>query len=93
MANKTTIQCPNCQAEIDVNAILYHQLEDELKQKNIAEQKKLKEEMAAQKKEYKEAFNALKSQEEAIQEQKEQFDEALKRATQQQLKNKKCKRP
>ncbi len=91
MANKTTIQCPNCQAEIDVNAILYHQLEDELKQKNIAEQKKLKEEMAAQKKEYKEAFNALKSQEEAIQEQKEQFDEALKRATQQQLKIEKQK--
>lgn len=42
MQNKTTIKCPNCQTEIDVNEILYHQLEDELKQKNLIEQKKLR---------------------------------------------------
>ena len=29
----TTINCPNCATEIDVNNILYHQLEDKLKQK------------------------------------------------------------
>jgi len=45
MPSKTTIKCQNCNTEIDVNDILYHQLEDELKQKNIAEQKKLQDEV------------------------------------------------
>jgi len=31
MPTKITIKCPNCNADIDVNKILYHQLEDELK--------------------------------------------------------------
>jgi hypothetical protein len=34
MPTKTTIKCPNCQTDIDVNDILYHQLEDELKEQN-----------------------------------------------------------
>ncbi len=80
MPNKTTIKCPNCQADIDVNEILYHQLEDELKQKNIAEEKK-----------YKQAFDALKLQEEAIKQQQEKFDEELKKATSLQLKTEKQK--
>jgi len=33
--SNTTIKCPNCGTEIDVNEILYHQLEDELKQKKM----------------------------------------------------------
>jgi hypothetical protein len=33
MPTNTTIKCPNCNTNIDVNDILYHQLEDELKQK------------------------------------------------------------
>jgi len=44
MPTKTTIKCPNCNTDIDVNDILYHQLEDELKQKNLAKQKELQEE-------------------------------------------------
>jgi len=63
MSTKATIQCPNCHAEIDVNEILYHQLEDELKQKNIAEQKKLRDEVEAKRREYKKAFDGLKAQE------------------------------
>jgi len=42
MSTITTIKCPNCSTDIDVNEILYHQLEEELKQKNLVEQKKLK---------------------------------------------------
>ncbi len=91
MPTKTTIKCPNCNADIDVNDILYHKLEDELKQKNIAEQKKLKDEVEAKRKEYKQAFDTLKVQEEAIKEQQEKFDEELKKATQQQLKVEKQK--
>jgi len=39
MSTKTTIKCPNCQIDIDINKILYHQLEKELQQ---ATQKQLK---------------------------------------------------
>ncbi len=91
MQTKTTIKCPNCHTEIDVNEILYHQLEDELKRKNLAEHKKLQDEIEQKRKEYKEAFNKLKSQEELIKEQKEKFDEELKKATQTQLKIEKQK--
>jgi hypothetical protein len=45
MSTKTTIKCPNCQIDIDVNEILYHQLETKFKEKNLQEQKKLKEEI------------------------------------------------
>ena len=84
--SNTTIKCPNCGTEIDVNEILYHQLEDELKQKNIAEQKKLRDEVEEKRKEYKQAFDDLKAKELSMQEQKEKFDEDLKRATKEQLK-------
>ncbi len=91
MPTKTTIKCPNCGTNIDVNEILYHQLEDELKQKNIAEQKKLRDEVEAKRKEYKQAFDSLKAQEAAIKEQQEKFDEELKKATSLQLKVEKQK--
>lgn len=45
MSNETTIKCPNCQVQIDVNEILYHQLGNELKQKNLDERKKLEKEL------------------------------------------------
>ncbi len=86
MSTQTTIKCPNCGTEIDVNEILYHQLEDELKQKNLAEQKKLRDEVEAKRVEYKKAFDDLKAKETSMQEQKEKFDEELKRATKEQLK-------
>jgi len=88
---KTTIKCPNCHTEIDVNEILYHQLEDELKQKNIAEQKKLRDEVEAKRKEYKQAFDSLKAQEEVMKERQEKFDEELRKATSLQLKAEKAK--
>ena len=91
MQTKTTIKCPNCGSVIDVNEILYHQLEDELKQKNIAEQKRLQAEIEAKRKEYKKAFDSLKDREEAIKEQKEKFDEELRKATSTQLKIEKQK--
>ncbi len=84
MSNKTTIKCPNCNTEIDVNEILYHQLEDELKEKSLAEQKKLRDEVEAKRKEYKKAFDNLKVQ-------KESFNEELEKATAQQLKLEKQK--
>ena len=43
MNNETQIKCPNCGTSIDVQDILSHQLEEEIKQKyqaQIAEEKK-----------------------------------------------------
>ncbi len=91
LPTKTTIKCPNCNTDIDVNDILYHQLEDELKQKNIAEQKKLQEATAKKEEEFKKAKETLEAQQEAIKEQREKFDEELKKATQLQLKVEKQK--
>jgi len=84
MDNKTTIKCPNCNSDIDVNDVLYHQLESDLK-------RKFQNEVDAKRKEYKEALLKLKSKEESIKEQKERFDEELKKATQQRLKEEKQK--
>ncbi|MFK5882687.1 MAG: DUF2130 domain-containing protein, partial [Sulfurospirillum sp.] len=82
--SKTTIKCPNCGTEIDVNEILYHQLESELKQKNLQEQKKLKDEALKKEQE-------LQKQQEALKIRKEKFDEELKKATSIQLKVEKQK--
>jgi hypothetical protein len=91
MPIKTTIKCPNCNTDIDVNAMLYRQLEDELKQKNSAEQKKFQEATDKKEKEFQKAKKDLEAQQEAIKEQQEKFDDELKKATQLQLKIEKQK--
>lgn len=86
MNNQTTIKCPNCGAEINVNEVLYHQLESKYKNEHITEKNKLEAEVELKRKEYKQAFDALHVKEEAINEQKEKFDDELKKATATQLK-------
>ena len=91
MKNTTTIKCPNCQAEIDVNEIIYHQLEDELKQNYIKQQEKLHSEVKSKREEYKKAFNLLDAQKISMQEQKDKFEYKLKKATKKQIKIEKQK--
>lgn len=79
MSTKTTIQCPNCGTQIDINEILYHQLEEEMK-------KKFSSETQAQKKLHKEAMAALKAKEDAFKEQQERFDKQLRESVSLQLK-------
>lgn len=74
MKANTTISCPNCKCEINVNDVLYHQLEDELKSKNLEKQKELE-------KQYSLANKELEKKEELIKLQKEKYDEELKKAT------------
>jgi len=81
---KTTIKCPNCQTEIDVNKILYHQLEDELKQKSLMDKRKLE-------KENRKREEALEKKFESLQAQEEKFEESLKKATKEQVKREKKK--
>ena len=91
MQTKASIKCPNCGSDIDVNEVLYHQLEDELKKKNLAEQKKIQKHAEKKEKELQKQLQELASKEEAIKQQQEKFDEELKKATQSQLKVEKQK--
>ncbi|QKJ26176.1 DUF2130 domain-containing protein [Aliarcobacter cibarius] len=91
MSTESSIKCPNYGELIDVNEILYHQLENEFKQKNLNEKKKFEEEIALKRIEYKQALDMLKQKEEDIKEQKEKFDEELKKATKELLKQEKQK--
>jgi hypothetical protein len=79
MSNKTTIICPNCQTEIDVNEIQYHELESRLKREH-------QQELESKRKEHKLLIDRLDAREEAMNEKQEKFDEALKLATKKQLK-------
>lgn len=91
MSKQTTIKCPNCETEIDINEVLYHQLENKYKSEHLAEKKKLEAEIEAKRKEYKTHLDSLKAQEEALKEQKEKFEEEIKKATQIQLKAQRVK--
>lgn len=86
MSKQTTIKCPNCETEIDINEVLYHQLENKYRSEHLAEKKKLEAEIEAKRKEYKTHLDSLKVQEEALKEQKEKFEEEIKKATQIELK-------
>ena len=91
MTNQTTIKCPNCGTEIDVNEVLYHQLENKYKSEHLADKKKLEAEIEAKRKEYKTHLDSLKAKEEEFKEQKEKFEEEIKKATQIQLKAERVK--
>ena len=91
MTNQTTIKCPNCSTEIDINEVLYHQLENKYKNEHLAEKKKLEAEIEAKRKEYKTHLDSLKAKEEEFKEQKEKFEEEIKKATQIQLKAERVK--
>ncbi|AZL54403.1 DUF2130 domain-containing protein [Aliarcobacter skirrowii] len=91
MSKQTTIKCPNCSTEIDINEVLYHQLENKYRSEHLAQTKKLEAEIEAKRKEYKTHLDSLKAQEEALKEQKEKFEEEIKKATQIQLKAERVK--
>ncbi|MEZ5199111.1 MAG: DUF2130 domain-containing protein [Bacteroidales bacterium] len=79
MKNQTQIKCPNCGTSIDVQDILSHQLEDEIKQKyqaQIAEEKKKYEAEQEKLKQEKLDFEQKKKQENELFQ--ERFDKKLK---------------
>ena len=86
MSTQNSIKCPNCGTKIDIDEIFYHQIEEKFKQQHLADQKKLQDEIEAKRKEYKTHLDTLKIKEDALKEEKEKFDEELKRATREQLK-------
>ena len=88
MNNSTTIQCPNCATQIDVNDILKHQIEEGMRQEFIKEKnlliKQQKEKEAALFKRQQEKEQELQKEQElreaAFLKQQEEFDEKRKKA-------------
>lgn len=86
MTNQTTIKCPHCGCEIDINDALYHQLEGKYKGEYLAQKKQLEAELEAKRKEQEAYLESLRTKEQQLQDQKEKFEEEIKKATQLQLK-------
>ena len=76
MSTESHIKCPNCGTDIDVNDILSHQLEEEIRQKYQAQ-------LAEEKQKYQKEKDALNSEKEEFEKQKKQekvlFEERLEK--------------
>ncbi|HEY5508904.1 MAG TPA: hypothetical protein VIK29_09545, partial [Paludibacter sp.] len=68
MKNNTQIKCPNCGTSIDVQDILAHQLEDEIKQKYQTQ-------LAEEKKKYDSEVDSLNKAKEQFEQKKKQENE------------------
>ena len=79
--DQTTIACPSCGTEIDVNDILYHQVDEQLKKKYQDELKREQAKFASQSSE-------LEQQRKALEEDKAKQAELLAQQVSQQLKEK-----
>lgn len=79
MNNSTQIKCPNCGISIDVQDILAHQLEEEIKQK-------FQSQLAEEKKKYESEFENLNIAKEEFEQKKKQENELFKEQLENQLK-------
>ncbi len=82
MKKETQIKCPNCGTSIDVQDILSHQLEEEIKQKYQSR-------IAAEKQKYQENLETLNKAKEAFEEKKKQENELFKSRLEAQIKEEK----
>jgi hypothetical protein len=80
----TTIQCPNCGQDIDVNDILYHQLDDELRRKYNGE-------LAKERKKYQLQADAVNKEKAALESAKQQLQEQISQGIREGVKGEKRK--
>jgi hypothetical protein len=78
------VTCPNCGTAIDVNDLLYHQLDDELK-------KKYNDQLAQERKGFAEAEKELKAQQDQLEQQRKKHNEQVTTAIEKGLKQEKLK--
>ncbi|GHS55181.1 hypothetical protein JP0129_14060 [Helicobacter pylori] len=80
-----SFKCPNCQVVIDVNEVLYKQIELENQSRFLAQQKEFEKEVKEKRAQYQSHFKILEQKEEALKErereQKAKFDDAVKQAS------------
>ncbi|MBI9042395.1 DUF2130 domain-containing protein [Lutibacter sp.] len=78
MKNETQVKCPNCGTSIDVQDILSHQLEDEIK-------KKYQSQIAEEKKKYEVEQEKLKQEKQLFEQKKKQENELFQQRLENQL--------
>jgi hypothetical protein len=78
MERETKIECPNCGTEINVNEILYHQLEDDFKKRYTAQ-------LAEEKKKYDAELVILNQQKEEFEKKKQKENELFQEKLQSKL--------
>lgn len=84
MSKDNVITCPECGAEIDVNEVLYHQLQEEAK-------KDYEKKLAKKEKDYQAKLQKLEEEAEAIAKEKKQLKETVDKEVQTVLKSEKSK--
>ncbi len=82
MDNQTKIKCPNCGTSIDVQDILSHQLEEEIKQKYQLQ-------LAEEKKKYEQDFELLNKEKEEFEQKKKKENELFQERFDKQIKEEK----
>lgn len=82
MDNQTKIKCPNCGTSIDVQDILAHQLEEEIKQKYQSQ-------LANEKKKYETEFESLNKAKEDFEQKKKKENELFQERFEKQIKEEK----
>lgn len=79
MEQKMTITCPRCEFELDVNDIIYHQLEDDLKKKFNAQ-------LDEEKKKIKDQAELLEKEKALLEDEKKKTEENVRERVDQKLK-------
>jgi hypothetical protein len=77
--DQTTITCPECGAEIDVNDILYHQVDEQLKAK-------YQEDLSRERDKFNKKRSDLKKEQKALEEEKARTEEAVGKRVKSELK-------
>lgn len=80
MSTESHIKCPNCGTDIDVNDILSHQLEEEIRQKYQAQ-------LAEEKQKYQKEMEVLNSAKEEFEQRKKKENELFQERLEKQLKD------
>lgn len=86
MSNDTTIKCPQCETQINVNEVLYAQFKHQFDHEHTAKKADLEQQLSNQNKQLKQASGVLKQKEQAFEAKQAQFDEKLQIATAEKIK-------
>lgn len=79
MAKENSIKCPECGSDIDVNEVLYHQLEEKIKSSYDKKSAKEKQELQAR-------LNEVEAKEEKLNKEKEKIDHTVEQQVKTKLK-------
>jgi len=80
----THIKCPNCGSKIDVNEILYHQLQEDIKKQYAAK-------LADQQKQFDEKYSEIKKEKDALKKMKSEIGDEIEKGVSAKLSSEKIK--